>query len=197
MQEKILIKGIISKTTQRIFLILGLLLSIGFVISYIIGFEILDATIDNAVARALSNFMLPLLCITIPVGLILIILYFYLSKMELTVSNIRVCGRSSFGKRVDLPLDKISAVGTSFLKGIDVGTSSGRIKFKLLKNQDEIHTIISTLLMERQQTKTSKTVPNNKDLNSVDELKKFKKLLDSGIITQDEFEQKKKQLLNL
>ena len=33
--------------------------------------------------------------------------------------------------------------------------------------------------------------------NSVDELKKYKELLDSGIITQEEFEEKKKQLLQL
>ena len=33
--------------------------------------------------------------------------------------------------------------------------------------------------------------------SSADELKKFKELLDSGIISQEEFEAKKKQLLNL
>lgn len=33
--------------------------------------------------------------------------------------------------------------------------------------------------------------------SSADELKKFKELLDSGIISQEEFDAKKKQLLNL
>ncbi len=33
--------------------------------------------------------------------------------------------------------------------------------------------------------------------SSADELKKFKELLDSGIITQEEFDAKKKQLLRL
>ncbi|MDE6232586.1 MAG: SHOCT domain-containing protein, partial [Lachnospiraceae bacterium] len=36
------------------------------------------------------------------------------------------------------------------------------------------------------------TTPNN---NIVDELTKYKELLDSGIISQDEFDAKKKQLL--
>ncbi|MGI6030792.1 MAG: SHOCT domain-containing protein [Eubacteriales bacterium] len=34
-------------------------------------------------------------------------------------------------------------------------------------------------------------------ISSADELKKFKELLDSGVITQEEFEAKKKQLLGL
>ena len=34
-------------------------------------------------------------------------------------------------------------------------------------------------------------------ISSADELRKYKELLDTGIITQDEFEKKKKQILNL
>ena len=33
--------------------------------------------------------------------------------------------------------------------------------------------------------------------NAVDELKKYKELFDSGVITQEEFDAKKKQILNL
>lgn len=82
------------------------------------------------------------------------------------------------------------------MKGIDVGTSSGKIKFKLIKNQDEIHSVISKLLMERQQAEKTGNTQNNNTSNA-DELKKYKDLLDSGIITQDEFNEKKKQLLGL
>lgn len=48
------------------------------------------------------------------------------------------------------------------------------------------------MLMERQ---TSKPVSN--EASSVEDLKKYKELLDTGVISQDEFEAKKKQLLNL
>lgn len=135
----------------------------------------------------------------IPLSAILIalILYMWLSSYSLTVTDKRVYGKAAFGKRVDLPFDKVSAVGTSFLKGIDVGTSSGRIKFKLVKNQDEIHSVISKLLMERQQVEKAKSTQNNEKLSNADELKKFKELLDNGVITQDEFDEKKKQLLSL
>ena len=37
----------------------------------------------------------------------------------------------------------------------------------------------------------------NESLSVADEIKKFKELLDMGAITQDEFEYKKKELLNL
>ena len=37
----------------------------------------------------------------------------------------------------------------------------------------------------------------NEAVSAADELKKFKELLDSGIITQDEFDAKKKQLLGI
>jgi len=40
-----------------------------------------------------------------------------------------------------------------------------------------------------------KTKPNHTDVSSADEIKRFKELLDQGVITQDEFEIKKKQLL--
>nr|WP_212116877.1 SHOCT domain-containing protein [Niallia circulans] len=37
----------------------------------------------------------------------------------------------------------------------------------------------------------------NENFDAVNEIRKFKELLDDGIITEDEFEDKKKQLLGL
>ena len=48
--------------------------------------------------------------------------------------------------------------------------------------------------------KTNNNTINNKqysEIGQADEIIKYKQLLDSGVITQDEFDQKKKQLLNL
>lgn len=130
----------------------------------------------------------------IPIPLAFII-FLWLSKFSMTITDKRVYGKAAFGKRVDLPVDLVSAVGTSWLKGIDVGTSSGKIHFKLVKNQDEIHTVLSNLLLERQQKTVS--AKNVNSTSNADELKKYKDLLDIGAITQVEFEEKKKQLLNL
>ena len=66
------------------------------------------------------------------------------------------------------------------------------IKFRCIKNRDEIYEVVSKLLMERQ---TSKMVFN--ESSPADELQKYKDLLDTGAISQDEFETKKNQLLNL
>ena len=123
------------------------------------------------------------------------------SSVELIVTDKRVHGKTSFGKRVDLPLDSISAVSTAVMKTIAVTTSSGAIKFALIANRDEVHNAISALLIDRQDKKNataSVTNITNEILQSdADELKKFKELLDCGIITQEEFDAKKKKLLGL
>lgn len=122
-----------------------------------------------------------------------LIFYWWTAKTEITLTNKRVYGKTVFGKRVDLPFDSVSAVGSCWLKGIGVATSSGRIKFLLIENRDEIHKCITDLLIERQ----SKTAAPEAPKNEADVLKKYKELLDSGIITQEEFNAKKKQLLGL
>ena len=120
------------------------------------------------------------------------------NKTELIVTDKRVYGKAMFGKRVDLPVDSISAVGTSMLKGIAVASSSGRIKFLGISNRDEIHKVISDLLVGRQEKPISNTVVKQEvQQSSADELKKYKELFDQGIISQEEFDAKKKQLLGL
>ena len=123
------------------------------------------------------------------------------SNVELIVTDKRVYGKTSFGKRVDLPLDSISAVGTAMMKTIAVTTASGAIKFGLIANRDEVHNAISTLLVERQDKKNITApvtnITNEIPQSNADELKKYKELLDSGVITQEEFDAKKKQLLGL
>ena len=61
-----------------------------------------------------------------------------------------------------------------------------------------MHNEISKMLIERQQIKKDLSeykVENN--ISEADELRKYKALLDDGIITQEDFEKKKKQLLKL
>lgn len=117
-----------------------------------------------------------------------------IQKVEITVSDKRVYGITTFGKRVDLPFDSISAVGISAFNGIAIGTSSGRIVFKGIGNRDEIHKAISDLLISRQNRKAPVQTSNQ---SNADEMKKYKELLDSGVISQEEFDAKKKQLLGL
>lgn len=127
--------------------------------------------------------------ITILIGLILFLKW---RKISLTVTDKRVYGNNSSGKRVDLPLDSISAVAKYKKSAISVTTASGAIKFTFLKNADEVHATVSSLLIQRQGQ--SKAPAASSD---ADELKKYKDLLDSGVISQAEFDAKKKQLLGL
>lgn len=132
------------------------------------------------------------------ISVVLLVFYLYCSKMSLTITDKRIYGMTAFGRRVDLPLDMVSAVGTSAFKGIAVATSSGKIKFLGISNQEEVHKAITDLLMDRQNNPTPTTqIKQEIQQSNADELGKFKDLLDKGIITQEEFDAKKKQLLGL
>ena len=135
------------------------------------------------------------------IGIIILLFIFVYKNVSITVTDKRVYGTAAFGKRVDLPFDSITSIGTSFFNGIAVATPSGKIKFRMIKNRDDIHKEISKLLIERQGSvkTTTTTAAAKQDIpqSNADELKKFKELLDSGVITQEEFDAKKKQLLGL
>lgn len=128
-----------------------------------------------------------------------ILVYFALRHYEMVVTNKRVYGKVLFGKRVDIPNDSISAVSTiSVLKGVAVASSSGRISFLLVKNANEIYDEINHILIERQnETQKPTEVKQETSQNNIDDLKKYKELLDQGVISQEEFDAKKKQLLGL
>lgn len=126
-----------------------------------------------------------------------LVIYLCYSKQKIIITNKRVYGKSIFGKVMNLPLDSISAVELSMFKGILISTSSGRIKFKLIENNQEVYKEISKLLMNRQNKDLKEKNFDKQNMKYTDELKELKELLDSGIINQEEFDKKKKQLLNL
>ena len=136
--------------------------------------------------------------ISLVVGIIPLAIFFLfkiLASNELVVTNKRVYGKVAFGKRVDLPMDSISAVALTItlLKGIAISTSSGKICFYFLGDPSLFHKEISNLIIKRQDNR-SVLLSNS---STADELKKYKDLLDGDIITQEEFDAKKKQLLGL
>lgn len=140
--------------------------------------------------------------VVIPIVVAILIgglLYFWLHCYELTVTDKRVYGKTAFGARVDLPVDAVSAIATvRLLKGVAVSTSSGKISFLIIKNADEIYSVVSDLLIKRQQETNNATAKTNiQTVDEAEQLKKYKELLDSGVITQEEFDAKKKQLLGV
>lgn len=193
MDEKLIIKSKQAPEIKIISLIL-------FVIGLILG---INSSVNYSLFDGFDNYYWTSIfpyCMSIwflPFAVVSALLYFSAAKTELTVTDKRVYGKAVFGKRVDLPVDLISAVGTSLLMGVSVSTSSGRISFLGVKNKDEIHQEISKLLMARQEKVSTTTIKQEISQSNADELKKFKDLLDSGVITQEEFSKKKKQLLGL
>jgi len=128
------------------------------------------------------------------------VVYWATAGCEIVVTDKQIYGKVAFGKRVDLPLDSVSAVATTSVltQGVSVSTSSGRITFLFLKKKDEIASKIRELLIERQNKNIVSTTSKLEDHKSdAEEIKKYKELLDSGIISQEEFDAKKKQLLGL
>ena len=68
----------------------------------------------------------------------------------------------------------------------------------MIQNSEEIHKSVSELLISRQGKQAETTVIKQEiPQSNADELKKYKELLDSGVISQEEFDAKKKQLLGL
>ena len=137
------------------------------------------------------------LAVTGGVSLICLIIFAWMRSYEMIVTDKRVYGRAAFGKRIDLPMDSVSAVATMGFKGIAVATSSGKIAFLMIKNRNEIHKTISELLIERQSKPDVAPTVSTPVASNADELKKYKELLDMGVISQEEFDAKKKQLLGL
>ena len=204
MQEKTIIKGelknpiILCVILPIIAIIATILFDISASKSYY-RLIINDGKPDYAYGFGFGNgvnmVLYPLIIVLIIIG---IIMYKHFSKVQITVTDKRVYGFNSLGKRVDLPFDSISAVGTSIFSGLAVTTASGSIKFTMLKNRDEIHEAISKLLIDRQNKPISTTtIKQEIPQSNADELKKYKDLLENGVITQEEFDAKKKQLLGL
>ena len=119
-----------------------------------------------------------------------------MSRCALSITNRRVCGKASFGRAVDLPLNQISAVGLGSCNRITVGTSSGKINFYFVENRSDVYRALTDLI-GKVQIEAAYAQNSVSSASNADELKKYKDLLDGGVITQEEFDAKKKQLLGL
>lgn len=186
MEEKVLIKGVFSKrnTLSIIFYCIGAFFGFG--------------SIKLLVGGSSTGFAVNLL-IAIVGCAIAALLQYWMNNCEITVTDKRVYGKAAFGKRVDLPADMISSVDMCAFKGVGVSTSSGRIQFLFCTNQSDVFNAISNGLLKRQTSgiKTETIIKQEIPQSNADELKKYKDLLDSDVITQEEFDAKKKQLLGL
>ena len=119
-----------------------------------------------------------------------------MSRCTLAVTNRRLTGKASFGRAIDLPLSQITAVELGGCSSISVATASGRIHFWFIENRKDVHAVL-TGIIGKTQSEAAPAQTAAPAVSNADELKKYKELLDSGVISPEEFDAKKKQLLGI
>ena len=200
MQEKIIIKSKVNESVKKFFC-KGIIISFAIAVlctAWITAAEGWDYMLEFYRGVDIFYFILFLIgAVSLLFSIVLSIIYLPLSKCELQITESSVTGKALFGKKVVLPLYMVSAYSTrKFCSVIAVATASGITKFALIGNYKEISEVLAKRIRELQQpgqTNTQATSGNT----SLDDLVKLKSLLDSGIISQEEFDSKKKQLLGL
>ena len=150
-------------------------------------------------------FWLWLLMFSTPFALIF---HFVLKKtfdrVSIVVTNYKITGAYGFKEQMNIPIDSISSVtmNSSFYSAIGFTCAGNAYRMSYIENRKEIIEVVNKLIAERATNKGQYSPPptqtgQNSSSDIATELKKYKSLLDEGLITQEEYEAKKKQLLNL
>ena len=133
-----------------------------------------------------------LLILGIIVAIVGALIKIYSEKCEITVTDNRIFGKTANGDKVNIPLNQITGLNTCSFNGISIASIGSVSNFHCIENRGEVMKAISFILANPQKTKKAEVLDNE-----ADQLRRFKNLLDNGIITQEEFDAKKKELLKL
>lgn len=144
-----------------------------------------------------SCFYVYILIVGIIAAVVGIIMKTDIEKCEITVTNEAISGKLPHGKDVNIPLNQITAINRSSFNGVSI-TSIGNVSnFHCIENREEVMKAISYLLANPQQSSVQPTQSASANDGEAEQLKRLKDLLDSGVLTQEEFDAKKKQILGL
>lgn len=121
------------------------------------------------------------------------VLYIADKKTELTIHENAITGKKNNGKTVQFLLKDIKSVETTKTQGLKITGAGIRYDIHLIQNADEMKNVMMDMLAKVHQEQPSVAVVGS----STSDIKEYKELLDAGIITQEEFDAKKKQLLGL
>ncbi|MFT8709685.1 MAG: PH domain-containing protein [Sporolactobacillus sp.] len=102
-------------------------------------------------------------------------------------------------KQVEIPLDKVNSV--SFKTGLLLGKvtiyhGSSEMGIDQI-TKSTVKPLVDAINREAEKYKNKNSAAETKTVSAADELLKYKQLLDAGVLTQEEFDAKKKQLLGL
>lgn len=184
MDEKIIVQGRTKKSTLTLWIALSCM-EIIYALAMLISALLFDLL-----------FLIPISFVFLFLGIMLLLKYRASKKRYIIVCENRVYGTNGAMFPIDfnLPMDSINSVDSyRNSNGFAISTSSRTIAFADIDNAKKIVDEVSKLISNRNKKNASINVPQS----NADELKKYKDLLDQGIISQEEFDAKKKQLLGL
>ena len=185
-----------------------IILALGYYVAKIAWFGT-KGQYDYAWLYVLEQKIIPIVLVIIPFVVLLIEkIIAKRCKLELTEGQIEGQLKTTFGKKkLQIPIDHLDNVMTSSgfwdkVRGGEtllISSNSGLIKFHYVRNADEF----AQAAMKRiDEVKKSATVPQAAPVqrvsggNAIVKMNSLKQMLDSGLITQEEFDQKKQDILS-
>jgi hypothetical protein len=139
--------------------------------------------------------------IVLVVVLLLVILWYSADqKKTIEISGDRIICKKGTETVKEFLIKDVNSVKSAFMKSLVVSGKGIKHKVMLLENAGEIKAAIMNSATYHPSEKTVNVAPAAtiiQQTSNADELKKYKELLDSGVISQEEFDAKKKQLLGL
>lgn len=224
MEERIVIKGTPQKNKAAIItLIAGIVIAVAsfFVAEYtfnnvsdsyyylghyigyydyciIYDFDFMDFYTSEFFSDCIYGYMLILGLIGTLIGVLIKV---NTEKCEILVTNEVISGKLPHGKEVSIPMNQITAINPSSFNGISIASIGNVSNFHCFENRDEVMKAISYLLANPQQATVhsaqSTASATAEVTGEAAQLKRLKELLDTGVLTQAEFDAKKKQILGL
>ena len=119
------------------------------------------------------------------------------TKNNVIVTNQMVYGKSFWGRTVSLPIQQITAVVSArFYSRLVIATTIGTVHFIMIGNHAEIARALTNLINQvQEETLVKKPLQVLQEESSLSEEEKLLGLLNQDIITQEEFDAKKAQIL--
>ena len=119
-------------------------------------------------------------------------------KKSMTIDGNKIICKKGEKVSKEFLVKDVKSVQLASIKGLKVDGNGIKYRINLVKNADELKStimgIIETLPAESDSVNRNSQEAQS---SSADELLKYKELLDGGVISQEEFDAKKKQLLGL
>ena len=188
MEEKILVESEFDASACNKFALIWYIVL--FVYGWLMGFASFELNIG-------VGFLVGFISAAVMGGLIHIIIYFSAKNNEVILTNYTITGTYKRQLSLNIPIDSVSSVAKGRMGSLLITCAGNSYNITFVDNRDLFCSKLSELLNQRTQQALKGGYPAANQQSNYDEIAKLKQLLDSGILTQEEFDAKKKQILGL